>query len=145
MLQKGVDLSVKMMMSENQSNQSQVHVKAFRGTEASLNRRCSAYTCEGAWFSPNTSHVIQKRTVNSTLAMGHQADPAHCYEFHSFKDEFAIHKTINKPGSISGDTLLLIFLTQSSLISALLSKNKCCPPLKKPFSCRPAKKFPHAP
>jgi hypothetical protein len=32
----------------------------------------------GAQFSPNTSQVIQKWTVNATLAMGHQVDPAHC-------------------------------------------------------------------
>jgi hypothetical protein len=32
-LQKGVMVLVKMMMSENQSSQAQVHVTAFRGTE----------------------------------------------------------------------------------------------------------------
>jgi hypothetical protein len=30
----------------------------------------------------NTSHVIQKQAVDATLAMGHQADLAHCYKFH---------------------------------------------------------------
>ncbi len=35
----------------------------------------------GTRFSPNTSHLIRKRTVNATLAMGHQADPAHCYKY----------------------------------------------------------------
>ncbi len=36
----------------------------------------------GDQFSPNTSHVMLKWTVNSKLAMGHQADPVHCYKFH---------------------------------------------------------------
>jgi hypothetical protein len=37
----------------------------------------------GAQFSPNTSHMIWKRMVNTTLAMGHQAYPVHCYyKFH---------------------------------------------------------------
>jgi hypothetical protein len=26
--------------------------------------------------------VIQKQAVDATFAMGHQADPAHCYKFH---------------------------------------------------------------
>jgi hypothetical protein len=26
--------------------------------------------------------MIQKRMVNETLAMGHQANPAQCYKFH---------------------------------------------------------------
>jgi hypothetical protein len=35
--------------------------------KASLDRRPSACTCKkGAWFSPNTIHVIQKWTVNAT-------------------------------------------------------------------------------
>ncbi len=40
--------------------------------------------CEGrgSQFSSNTSHMIRKQTVNATLAMGHQADPAHRYKFH---------------------------------------------------------------
>jgi hypothetical protein len=73
-----------MMMSENQSSQSQVHVTAFRGLrvkrkKASLNRRPTAHTAAGARFSSNTSHMTRKpRTVNATLAMGHQADLAHC-------------------------------------------------------------------
>ncbi len=47
--------------------------------KASLNRWPIACTGGGgARFSPNTSHVIQKWSVNATLMMGYQADPAHC-------------------------------------------------------------------
>ncbi len=35
-----------------------------------------------AGFSPNTSQVIRKRTINAILALGHQADQVHCYKFH---------------------------------------------------------------
>jgi hypothetical protein len=41
--------------------------------------RPSAYTCKGAaQISTNTSHMIQKWTVNATLATDHQADLVHC-------------------------------------------------------------------
>jgi hypothetical protein len=47
--------------------------------KASLNRQPSAHIAGGgARASPNTSYVIQKWTVNATLVMGHQANPAHC-------------------------------------------------------------------
>jgi hypothetical protein len=36
----------------------------------------------GVQFSPNTSHVIRKQMVNSTLVTGHQAASAHCYKCH---------------------------------------------------------------
>jgi hypothetical protein len=73
-----------MMMSENQSSQLQVHETAFRGTEVlapkSLFKQATQclYLLGEARFSSNTSHVIRKRTVNATLAMGHQAEQKHC-------------------------------------------------------------------
>jgi hypothetical protein len=89
-----------MMMSENQLSQSQAHLKVFgvlrfKRQKAGLNRQPGAYTCGrgGAWFSPNTSHMMQKRTVNATLRMGHQADPAHCYISY-ITDEFTVHNII---------------------------------------------------
>jgi hypothetical protein len=77
--------SVKMMMNENQSSQSQVHVTVLRVKcqKASLNKRLGASTCGGrAWFSPYTSHMTRKWMVNTTLVMGNQADPTLCYKFH---------------------------------------------------------------
>jgi hypothetical protein len=75
------------MISDNQSSQSQscqhFGILRVKHQKASLNGRPIAYTEGGrAQFSPNTSHVIRKRTVNGTLAMGHQADPVHYYKFH---------------------------------------------------------------
>jgi hypothetical protein len=45
-----------------------------------LNRRSNANTAGegGASSNPTPNHVIGKWMVNVTLAMGHQADPAHC-------------------------------------------------------------------
>jgi hypothetical protein len=65
-------VSAKMMMSENQSSQSQVHVRVFRGVGDPVPRPAGG----GARFSPNTSHVIRKRSVNATL-MIHQARKFH--------------------------------------------------------------------
>jgi hypothetical protein len=66
----------------------------------------------GAQFSPHTSHMIRKRTVNATLATSHQADPAHCYKFHIlqricstqyFTIFFLDWGRRQKPGSVPGD------------------------------------------
>ncbi len=60
-------MTVMMMMSENQTSQSQVHVTAIRGTEDlavksqfTVNRLPSASTecAGGTWFSLNTSHMM---------------------------------------------------------------------------------------
>jgi hypothetical protein len=50
--------------------------------KASLNRRTGVCTCRGDSVSPNTSNMIQKWTINITLAMSNQADQGHRYEFH---------------------------------------------------------------
>ncbi len=57
-------MAMTMMMSENQSSQSHVHVKLFRGTEDLAVKsqfkkaiRC-LYVQGEAQFLPNTSHVI---------------------------------------------------------------------------------------
>ncbi len=62
----------------------------FRSTEssvpkASLNRWPGASICrggEGLGSHPNMCHVVEKQGVNTTLALGHQADPVHRYKFH---------------------------------------------------------------
>jgi hypothetical protein len=46
-----------------------------------LNRRSNAHTAGGAGSHPPPNRVIWKRTVNSILAMGHQAALAHCTKF----------------------------------------------------------------
>jgi hypothetical protein len=85
-MQKGEMKSVTMMMTaKNQSCRSQVHVTAFgvlrvKRQKMCLNRRPFASTAvKGGRLGshPTPNHVIGKRTVNVTLAMGHQADPVH--------------------------------------------------------------------
>jgi hypothetical protein len=49
---------------------------------------------------PTPSHMIRKLTVNSALAMGHQADPAHCKKCPTF------HTTV-----VHKNTLYIIILT----------------------------------
>jgi hypothetical protein len=81
--QKGGMKSMTMMISENQSCQSQVHVKGFWGLrvrrqKVGLNRQLKPHTAGGVWFSPTPNHMIGKWTVNMTLAKGHHANPVHC-------------------------------------------------------------------
>jgi hypothetical protein len=74
---------VRICRANHKSMWQRFRVLRVKHQKASLSRRPGASTCGGvAWFSPNTSHVIRKRTVDPALAMGHQADPAHCYKFH---------------------------------------------------------------
>jgi hypothetical protein len=54
MLQKGVMKSVKMMMSEHQSSQLQVHVRGILRV-TSLNRQSSAYTWAGLVLTQHQS------------------------------------------------------------------------------------------
>jgi hypothetical protein len=59
LMQKGRMKSMTMMMSENQSCQSQVHLMPFWGLmvkrqKVGLNRQLNALTAGGGWFSPNT-------------------------------------------------------------------------------------------
>jgi hypothetical protein len=53
--------------------------------KVSLNRQLSAYTCGGGGLGSYPTSMIQKQTVNATLAMGQQTDPVHCYNFTIFK------------------------------------------------------------
>jgi hypothetical protein len=58
-----------------------VSVSGAKVPKMGLNRQPNAHTAWGGgrgWFSPTPNHVIRKQTVNATLAMGHQADLAHC-------------------------------------------------------------------
>jgi hypothetical protein len=76
------------------SSQSQIHVTAFRGTEGSEPKNQFKYATQclylqgGARFSPNTSHVIQKWTVNATLTMSH-GQPGTLLEISYFRDEIS--------------------------------------------------------
>ncbi len=46
------------------------------------------------WQNPEDLRIlVRKRPVNATLAMGHQADPPHCYNF-IFTGEFAGHNIL---------------------------------------------------
>ncbi len=53
-----------------------------------LNRQTNAYTVGvGLGSHLTTNHVIGNRTVNMTLAKGHQTDPAHCQKFTNFSHD----------------------------------------------------------
>ncbi len=68
----------------------------------------------GAGSHPPPNRVIRKRRVNLTLAMGHQADPAHCKKFpHG-------HSTPN-----THCTILLFWLGKTNIarINSLLNNN----------------------
>ncbi len=78
------EMLIPVMMSENQSSQSQVHVTAFWGTEglsakkATLNRQPSAYKCRGGWvLTQHQSRDMETDGQSKTLTMGHQAHPEH--------------------------------------------------------------------
>ncbi len=82
---------------------------------------------QGAQFSPNTSHVIQKRTVNATCAMGHQANSAHCYKFIILQQicstqyltlqyYFGTGEEDEYPGSIPDDTIYMYTYTYTYTI-----------------------------
>jgi hypothetical protein len=117
-------MTMTMMMTENQSSQSQIHVTAFWGTEdlalkASLNRLPGASMYGGGGGSVLTQHQSHNRirTVNAILVTGHQADPVHCYKFHIlqqicspqyFTILFGTLEDDKKPGSIWGDTILVM-------------------------------------
>jgi hypothetical protein len=55
-----------------------VWVLRIKCQKVSLNRCPLPILHGGLGSHPTPSHVIRKRTVNTTLAKGHQADPAHC-------------------------------------------------------------------
>jgi hypothetical protein len=86
-------MSMTVKMSENQLCQSQVHVTEFRclrvrPSKVGLNRRLTTHTAgEGPGSHPTPNHVIGKRTVNTTLANGHHANPAHCWKFTTFSHD----------------------------------------------------------
>ncbi len=72
---------VRPSWASHKSMQQGFEVPRVKRQNAILNRRPSAYTYRGgrgALFSPKTSHVIWKWTFNATLAMGRQANLAHC-------------------------------------------------------------------
>jgi hypothetical protein len=84
----------------------------------------------GAQFSPHTSHVIRKQTVNATFATSHQADPAHCYKFHIlqwicstqyFTILFSDWGRRRKPGSVPGDTVTATWDRRKRLEGSLTS------------------------
>jgi hypothetical protein len=86
-MQKGEMKSMTTMMTaENRADHKSMWqhfgVLRVKRQKMGLNRRPFAYTAvkEGGGLDshPTPNHVIGKRTVNATLAMGHQADPVHC-------------------------------------------------------------------
>ncbi len=70
----------------------------------------------GALFSPNTSHVIRKQTVNAILMMSHQADLARCHKFHILQTicglqyYFGTREDDKKPGLIPEDTIKVLLM-----------------------------------
>jgi hypothetical protein len=71
-------------MSEKQSCQSQIDVTVFWGLRVKhqkwvkIGNSMPILQGGGAGSHPTPNNVIRKRTVNTTLAMCPQADPAHC-------------------------------------------------------------------
>jgi hypothetical protein len=77
-------MTMMLKMSENQSCQSQVHVLTFRclrvkPKKADLNRLLKGHTAQwGLGSYPTPNHLIQKRTVNTTLVKVHHAELGYC-------------------------------------------------------------------
>jgi hypothetical protein len=66
------------IIKQNRSNKTEA--KSWWSSMNEWMRMCKQL--EKCWITTHASHEIQKWTVNATLAMGHQADPGHCYRFH---------------------------------------------------------------
>ncbi len=113
-------MAMTMMMSENPSSQSQVHVKLFRGTKdlAVKSQLKEASQCLYVWGGGSviTQHESHNRkwTVNATFVTSHQADWPTATDFILYS-RFAVHNILlhyfgtgedsKTPGLIPSDTL----------------------------------------